>query len=146
MATAKSAKTTKSAKNTRSAMRATFAKHPDPIEIPDLLSLQTESFDWLVGNPAWREIAGKDAKTGLDEVFEEISPIEDSANAAQDAKMGLSFSEPMLFEAPYTPDECKEKGKSYTQPLYIKAEFTNYLTGEIKSQTVFMGESHVMQT
>ena len=125
-------------------MRPTFAKHPDPIEIPDLLSLQTESFDWLVGNPAWREIAGKDAKTGLDEVFEEISPIEDSANAAQDAKMGLSFSEPMLFEAPYTPDECKEKGKSYTQPLYIKAEFTNYLTGEIKSQTVFMGDFPVM--
>ena len=54
-------------------MRPTFAKHPDPIEIPDLLSLQTESFDWLVGNPAWRELAGKDAKTGLDEVFEEIS-------------------------------------------------------------------------
>ena len=144
MATAKTAKSNKSAKNTRSAMRPTFATHPDPIAIPDLLSLQTESFDWLVGNPAWREIAGKDAKTGLDEVFEEISPIEDSANAAQDAKMGLSFSEPMLFEAPYTPDECKEKGKSYTQPLYIKAEFTNYLTGEIKSQTVFMGDFPVM--
>ena len=53
--------------------------------------------------------------------------------------MGLSFSDPELFDPPYTPDECKEKGKSYTQPLYIKAEFTNYLTGEIKSQTVFMG-------
>lgn len=38
-------------------MRPTFAKHPDPIEIPDLLSLQTESFDWLVGAPAWRAIA-----------------------------------------------------------------------------------------
>jgi len=98
----------------------------------------------LVGAPAWREIAGADARTGLDEVFEEISPIEDSSNAAQDAKMGLSFSEPMLFDPPYTPDECKEKGKSFTQPLYIKAEFTNYLTGEIKSQTVFMGDFPVM--
>jgi DNA-directed RNA polymerase subunit beta len=144
LATAKTAKSTKSAKNTRSTMRPSFATHGEQIEIPDLLSLQTESFDWLVGNPAWRAIAGKDARTGLDEVFEEISPIEDSANAAQDAKMGLSFSEPMLFEAPYTPDECKEKGKSYTQPLYIKAEFTNYLTGEIKSQTVFMGDFPVM--
>ena len=144
MAAAKTAKTIKSAKNSRSAMRPTFAKHPDPIEIPDLLSLQTESFDWLVGNPAWREIAGKDARTGLDEVFEEISPIEDSSNAAQDAKMGLSFSEPMLFDPTYTPDQCKEKGKSYTKPLYIKAEFTNYLTGEIKSQTVFMGDFPVM--
>ena len=98
LATAKSAKTTKSAKNTRSAMRPTFAKHPDPIEIPDLLSLQTESFDWLVGNPAWRELAGKDAKTGLDEVFEEISPIEDSANAAQDAK--ITVVEHRLSENP----------------------------------------------
>ena len=125
-------------------MRPSFAKHPDPIEIPDLLSLQTESFDWLVGNPAWRAIVGKDAKTGLDEVFEEISPIEDASSSAQDAKMGLSFSEPMLFDPTYTPDECKEKGKSYTKPLYIKAEFTNYLTGEIKSQTVFMGDFPVM--
>ncbi len=125
-------------------MRPTFAKHPDPIEIPDLLSLQTESFDWLVGNPAWRAIAGADAKTGLDEVFEEISPIEDASSSSQDAKMGLSFSEPMLFDPTYTPDECKEKGKSYTKPLYIKAEFTNYLTGEIKSQTVFMGDFPVM--
>ena len=58
--------------------------------------------------------------------------------------MGLSFSDPELFDPPYTPDECKEKGKSYTQPLYIKAEFTNYLTGEIKSQTVFMGDFPVM--
>jgi DNA-directed RNA polymerase subunit beta len=144
LAAAKNAKTTKSANTSRTAQRPSFAKHSDPVEIPDLLSLQTESFDWLVGAPAWRAIAGKAAKTGLDEVFEEISPIEDSSNAAQDAKMGLSFSDPELFDPPYTPDECKEKGKSYTQPLYIKAEFTNYLTGEIKSQTVFMGDFPVM--
>jgi DNA-directed RNA polymerase subunit beta len=49
-----------------------------------------------------------------------------------------------LYDPAYTPDECKTKGKSYTQPLYIKAEFTNYLTGEIKSQTVFMGDFPVM--
>ena len=144
MAAAKNAKSTKSVNTSRTAQRPSFAKHSDPVEIPDLLSLQTESFDWLVGAPAWRAIAGKAAKTGLDEVFEEISPIEDSSNAAQDAKMGLSFSDPELFDPPYTPDECKEKGKSYTQPLYIKAEFTNYLTGEIKSQTVFMGDFPVM--
>jgi len=143
LAAAKNAKSSKTA-TTRTAMRPTFAKHNDPIEIPDLLSLQTESFDWLIGAPAWRAEAGKAARTGLDEVFEEISPIEDASSAAQDAKMGLSFSEPMLFDPPYTPDECKEKGKSYTQPLYIKAEFTNYLTGEIKSQTVFMGDFPVM--
>ena len=143
MAAAKNAKSKNSANN-RSTQRPTFAKHTDPVEIPDLLSLQTESFDWLIGAPAWRAIAGKSAKTGLDEVFEELSPIEDSNNASQDAKMGLSFSDPTLFDPPYTPEECKEKGKSYTQPLYIKAEFTNYQTGEIKSQTVFMGDFPVM--
>ena len=138
---AKNAKTTK---NDRSAQRPSFAKVTEPIAVPDLLSLQTESFDWLVGAPAWRAIAGPDAKTGLEEIFEEISPIEDSNNSSQDAKMGLTFAEPMLFDPSYTPDECKTKGKSYTQPLYIKAEFTNYLTGEIKSQTVFMGDFPVM--
>ena len=74
-------------------MRPTFAKHPDPIEIPDLLSLQTESFDWLVGAPAWRAIAGAEARTGLDEVCEEISPIEDSANAAQEILQGIKRGE-----------------------------------------------------
>jgi DNA-directed RNA polymerase subunit beta len=137
---AKNAKT----KNDRLAKRISFAKSPEPIELPDLLSLQTESFEWLVGAPAWREREGKAAKTGLEEIFEEISPIEDSANSSQDAKMGLAFANPELYDPSYTPDECKTKGKSYTQPLYIKAEFTNYLTGEIKSQTVFMGDFPVM--
>ncbi|MEY3029104.1 MAG: hypothetical protein RL198_501, partial [Actinomycetota bacterium] len=81
---AKNAKSVKSARKNRVAMRPTFAKHPDPIEIPDLLKLQTDSFDWLVGAPAWREIVGKSAKTGLQEVFEELSPIEDASSSAQD--------------------------------------------------------------
>jgi DNA-directed RNA polymerase subunit beta len=134
----------KSKKNDRLAQRPSFAKVHEQIELPDLLSLQTESFDWLIGNPAWREKEGAKAKTGLDEVFEEISPIEDASNSSQDPKMGLTFGEPILYDPTYTPDECKTKGKSYTQPLYIKAEFTNYLTGEIKSQTVFMGDFPVM--
>jgi len=138
------AKNAKTIKNDRSAQRPSFAKVTEPIAVPDLLSLQTESFDWLVGNPAWRELVGPDAKTGLEEIFEEISPIEDAANSTQDAKMGLSFAAPELYDPLYNPDECKTKGKSYTKPLYIKAEFTNYLTGEIKSQTVFMGDFPVM--
>ena len=138
------AKNAKTIKNDRSAQRPSFAKVTEPIAVPDLLSLQTESFDWLVGNPARRELVGPDAKTGLEEIFEEISPIEDAANSTQDAKMGLSFAAPELYDPLYTPDECKTKGKSYTKPLYIKAEFTNYLTGEIKSQTVFMGDFPVM--
>ena len=143
MAAAKNAKSTKSTA-TRIATRPTFAKHPDPIEIPDLLMLQTESFEWLVGAEKWRAKVGPDAKPGLDEVFEEISPIEDSSNAAQEPKMGLNFSAPVLYDPPFTPEECKGKGKSYTQPLYITAEFINYRTGEIKRQTVFMGDFPVM--
>jgi DNA-directed RNA polymerase subunit beta len=134
----------KNAKNTRLASRPSFAKVQEQIDLPDLLSLQTESFEWLIGGPSWRAKEGNKAKTGLDEVFEEISPIEDSSNSSQDPKMGLVFGDPILYDPSYTPDECKTKGKSYTQPLYIKAEFTNYLTGEIKSQTVFMGDFPVM--
>jgi DNA-directed RNA polymerase subunit beta len=66
------AKNAKTIKNDRYAQRPSFAKTLEPIQVPDLLSLQTESFDWLVGNPAWREIVGPDAKNGLEEILEEI--------------------------------------------------------------------------
>ncbi|NDD26295.1 MAG: DNA-directed RNA polymerase subunit beta, partial [Actinobacteria bacterium] len=131
-------------KNIRSAQRLSFAKTREPIELPNLLTLQTESFNWLIGADAWREKVGKDVKNGLEEVFEELSPIEDNPNNPAEAKMGLEFKEPALDDAPYTPDECKIKGKTYARPLYIKAEFTNYKTGEIKSQTVYMGEFPIM--
>src|SRR6476469_3910178 len=71
-----------SAENSR---RISFAKITEPLELPQLLSLQTSSFDWLVGNEAWdteveaRRARDEDvsAKSGLQEIFEEISPIED---------------------------------------------------------------------
>ena len=136
----------KTTKNIRSAQRLSFAKTREPIELPNLLTLQTESFEWLVGAKSWRDKVGPDAKTGLQEVFEELSPIEDNPNNPSEAKMGLEFKDPALDEPNYTPDECKVKGKTYARPLYIKAEFTNYKTGEIKSQTVFMGEFPIMTT
>jgi len=88
----------KNAKNTRLASRPSFAKVQEQIDLPDLLSLQTESFEWLIGGPSWRAKEGNKAKTGLDEVFEEISPIEDSANSSQDPKMGLVFGDPVLYD------------------------------------------------
>ena len=136
----------KTTKNIRSAQRLSFAKTREPIELPNLLTLQTESFEWLVGAKPWRDKVGPDAKTGLREVFEELSPIEDNPNNPSEAKMGLEFKDPTLDVPNYTPDECKVKGKTYARPLYIKAEFTNYKTGEIKSQTVFMGEFPIMTT
>ncbi|MBJ7280806.1 MAG: DNA-directed RNA polymerase subunit beta [Rhodoluna sp.] len=134
----------KTTKNIRSAQRLSFAKTREPIDLPNLLTLQTESFEWLVGAKPWRDKVGAEAKTGLDEVFEELSPIEDNPNNPAEAKMGLEFKEPDLLEPTLTPDECKVKGKTYARPLYIKAEFTNYKTGEIKSQTVFMGDFPIM--
>jgi DNA-directed RNA polymerase subunit beta len=134
----------KNIKNIRTAQRLSFAKTREPIELPNLLTLQTESFEWLIGADSWRAKVGKEAKTGLEEVFEELSPIEDNPNNPSEAKMGLEFTNPNLDNPPYTPDECKVKGKTYARPLYIKAEFTNYKTGEIKSQTVYMGEFPIM--
>ncbi|GMA95639.1 DNA-directed RNA polymerase subunit beta [Pseudolysinimonas kribbensis] len=77
--------------------------------------------------------------TGLDEIFEEISPIEDLSETMQ-----LSFSNPELEEPKYSIDECKERGKTYAAPLYVNAEFMNHMTGEIKTQTVFMGDFPLM--
>jgi len=134
--------------NGRVAQRLTFAKISDTVDVPDLLALQTESFEWLVGSPVWkkRQAAAKAAgetvvseRSGLTEIFEEISPIEDSGETMQ-----LSFQNPYLEEEKYSLDECKERGKTYAAPLYVEAEFMNHLTGEIKTQTVFMGDFPLM--
>ncbi|HEY8319330.1 MAG TPA: DNA-directed RNA polymerase subunit beta [Amnibacterium sp.] len=134
--------------NGRGASRLSFAKITDTLTVPDLLALQTESFDWLVGSDAWKarvaeaEAAGRTdlpAQSGLEEIFEEISPIEDLSETMQ-----LSFTNPFLEEKKYTLEECKERGKTYAAPLYVEAEFMNHLTGEIKTQTVFMGDFPLM--
>jgi DNA-directed RNA polymerase subunit beta len=132
---------------TGNSRRISFAKIKEPLEVPQLLSLQTNSFDWLVGNDAWntavekRIAAGEDVsrKSGLTEIFEEISPIEDFSET-----MSLSFENPVFYDPKYTVDECKEKDFTYSAPLYVSAEFTNNDTGEIKGQTVFMGDFPLM--
>jgi len=73
--------------------------------------------------------------SGLEEIFEEISPIEDLGETMQ-----LSFTNPYLEPEKYSIEECKERGKTYAAPLYVEAEFMNHQTGEIKTQTVFMGD------
>ncbi len=127
--------------------RISFAKITEPLEVPQLLALQTDSFDWLVGNEKWQDVvqrridAGEDVstKSGLTEIFEEISPIEDFSET-----MSLSFENPLFYDPKYTVEECKEKDFTYSAPLYVSAEFTNNDTGEIKGQTVFMGEFPLM--
>jgi len=128
--------------------RVSFAKIREPLEVPNLLALQVESVDWLLGNDAWRSRIAAAGSTnrgeipttsGLEEIFEEISPIEDFQGT-----MSLSFRDHRFEPPKYSIDECKERDMTYSQPLFLTAEFTNNVTGEIKSQTVFMGDFPVM--
>ncbi len=128
--------------------RVSFARIEEPLEVPDLLALQTESFDWLLGNEKWkarveaaRRAGRKDvpAQSGLEEIFEEISPIEDFSRT-----MSLSFRDHRFEPPKYSVDECKDKDMTYSGPMFVTAEFINNTTGEIKSQTVFMGDFPLM--
>ncbi|MDQ3154320.1 MAG: DNA-directed RNA polymerase subunit beta, partial [Actinomycetota bacterium] len=124
-------------------LRVSFAKIREPLEVPDLLDLQTQSFQWLVGSEKWLQrrldVGDEDPKGGLADVLEEISPIEDFSGS-----MSLSFSDPRFDEVKASVEECKDKDMTYAAPLFVTAEFTNNNTGEIKSQTVFMGDFPVM--
>ncbi|BBB43311.1 DNA-directed RNA polymerase subunit beta [Mycobacteroides abscessus subsp. bolletii BD] len=105
--------------------------------------MQTESFEWLVGSPRWREVATARGEVnptgGLEEILTELSPIEDFSGS-----MSLSFSDPRFDEVKAPVDECKDKDMTYAAPLFVTAEFINNNTGEIKSQTVFMGDFPMM--
>ena len=108
--------------------RLSFAKIREalPIEELDLVAIQRDSFEWLIDE-------------GLGEIFDEISPIEDSQ-----AKMALSFLNHRFEEPKYSVEECKEKDYTYAAPLFVTAEFLNKEDGTIKSQTVFMGDFPMM--
>ncbi len=135
-------------KSSTAPRRISFAKIREPLEVPNLLALQIESVDWLLGNDAWRSRLAETtntnrgelpSKSGLEEIFEEISPIEDFQGT-----MSLSFRDHRFEPPKYSIAECKERDMTYAQPLFVTAEFTNNETGEIKSQTVFMGDFPVM--
>ena len=125
--------------------RVSFAKIREPLAVPDLLALQTASFDWLLGGDDWKarvaeQIAAGNTEipqaSGLTEIFEEISPIEDFAGS-----MSLSFRDHRFEPPKYTVDQCREKDFTYSAPLFVTAEFMNNETGEIKSQTVLLAVS-----
>ncbi|WP_297750312.1 DNA-directed RNA polymerase subunit beta [uncultured Tessaracoccus sp.] len=128
--------------------RISFAKISEPLEVPNLLDLQIDSYNWLIGSDTWqrsveeRLAAGRtdvNTRSGLEEIFEEISPIED-----YNEQMSLSFRD-HRFEAPkYSVEECKDRDVTYAAPLFVTAEFINNETGEIKSQTVFIGDFPLM--
>jgi len=143
------ASTTPSTPTSAPLLRASFAKIDEPLEVPDLLALQTASFDRLVGNEGWKArvdaavAAGRNndvpMTSGLEEIFEEISPIEDFNQT-----MSLSFRDHRFEPPKLSVDECKDRDATYAAPLFVTAEFTNNTTGEIKSQTVFMGDFPLM--
>ena len=118
------------------------------MEVPNLLDLQIDSFNWLVGNGVWRArvdtalAAGRtdvNTKSGLEEIFEEISPIEDFSST-----MSLSFRDHRFEDPKHSVEECKDRDVTYAAPLFVTAEFMNNDTGEIKSQTVFIGDFPLM--
>ncbi|MBQ9317825.1 MAG: DNA-directed RNA polymerase subunit beta [Atopobiaceae bacterium] len=103
-----------------------FSKIATPMELPNLISVQKESFERFMTD-------------GLAESFAEFSPIENSAGT-----MEVTFGEHQFGDAPSTIAECRAKDISYQAPLFVDVRFVNKETGEIKEQLVFMGDFPLM--
>ncbi|MDQ3963190.1 MAG: DNA-directed RNA polymerase subunit beta, partial [Actinomycetota bacterium] len=106
--------------------RRSFSKLPEVVPPPNLISVQKESFDWFL-------------KEGLSETLNDISPIEDFTG-----NLALQFLMHRFEEPKFDEDECKEKDMTFSRPLFVTAAFINKETGEIKEQTVFMGDFPMM--
>jgi DNA-directed RNA polymerase subunit beta len=115
----------------RSPERFSFANVDEVLPLPDLISIQRESFDWFL-------------KEGLVETFRDISPITDFSGQLT---LDLEFDpeDPDLRPLPkFTVEECKERDMTYSAPIFVRARFFNQATFEIKEQTVFMGDFPMM--
>jgi DNA-directed RNA polymerase subunit beta len=111
--------------------RYSFANLDEVLELPDLIAIQRESFEWFLDH-------------GLAETFADISPIKDFTETLQ---LELEFDpndEDLRPPPKFTVDECKEKDMTYSAPIFVRARFMNAQTGEIKEQTVFMGDFPMM--
>ncbi|MDZ4178172.1 MAG: DNA-directed RNA polymerase subunit beta, partial [Coriobacteriia bacterium] len=106
--------------------RRTFAKIPEILEVPNLIAIQRDSFDWFL-------------EEGLRETFADISPIEDFTGTLAVEFAGHEFGDPK-----YSVEECKDKDMSYQAPLFVEIRFINRETGEMKEQQVFMGDFPLM--
>ena len=106
--------------------RLSFAKIPKVLDIPDLLIVQKDSFKWFI-------------EEGLKEILDEISPIEDFSGRFSVEFLNHFFEEPLK-----SLDECKITDSTYSQPLYVTAQFLDRETGQIKQQTVFLGDFPIM--
>ncbi len=106
--------------------RLSFAKIPEVLPLPDLLSVQHDSFGWFL-------------ESGLQYIFSEVSPIEDFTG-----NLALELTEHRFGDPPLTIEEAKEQDANYSKPLFVTARFLNRETGEIKEQQVFLGDFPMM--
>ena len=106
--------------------RLSFAKIPKVLDIPDLLIVQKDSFNWFI-------------EEGLKEILDEISPIEDFSGRFSLELLNHFFEEPLK-----TLEECKITDSTFSRPLYVTAQFLDRETGQIKQQTVFLGDFPIM--
>jgi DNA-directed RNA polymerase subunit beta len=111
--------------------RVSFANIDEALPPPDLIAVQRDSFQWFLDK-------------GLAEAFGDISPIEDFTGQLS-LELEFDPNDPDLRPPPkFSVEECKEKDMTYAAPVFVRARFLNATTGEIKEQTVFMGDFPMM--
>ncbi len=106
--------------------RLSFSNLREVLDLPDLIAVQRESFEWFLNE-------------GVAEVLADISPIEDFTG-----QLKLELSEHAFDPPKYAEEECRQRDMTYARPLFVTARFMNAQTGEIKEQTVFMGDFPMM--
>ena len=106
--------------------RISYARTTEVIELPDLIEVQTNSYEWFL-------------KEGLREALEEVFPIEDYTG-----KLQLEFVSYQLGQPKYDVQECKERDASYQAPLKLKVRLTDKETGELRESDVYMGDLPIM--
>ena len=107
--------------------RKTFAKIGDSIEMPNLIKVQKDSYDWFV-------------EEGLGEILKDISPIVDYSG-----NLVLEFLDYYMEEkTKYTLEEAKERDATYSTRLHVKVRLINRETGEIKEQVIYLGDFPLM--
>jgi len=103
--------------------RMNFAALPEILPLPNLIQTQIDSFDWF-------------CKEGLQELFDEISPIQDFTGKNLDLKFkSYEFRDPK-----YSEEECRTRDLTYSRPLWARVELINKETGEVNEQDVFLGD------
>ncbi len=105
--------------------RRTFARLNKTVDVPNLIDIQRRSFAWLT-DPE---------KGGLRETIDDISPIEDYTG-----NLAVQFGEFVFDEPVASLEQCREKDLTYARPLTVTVAFINRETGEIREQSVFMGD------